>query len=125
MKFEVFDQLARARSSAPTATLQKGGILSLNGAAHDLLGRAESFELLFSREERVIALRPSTEAHAYAFRIANENTGQGVISLGRFAAHFGIDVTESQRLTPEMQDDMMLLRLKKDKPSDQVSDSHE
>lgn len=111
MAFEVFDKRKSALGKAPSATLQRKGILSLNAPAHQLINSSDSVELLYDREKRVIALRPSEEAHAYAFRVANERTGQVVVSLTAFTEFYEIDTSKSQRLTPRKEGDMLLLDL--------------
>lgn len=111
MAFEVFDKRKSALGKAPSATLQRKGLLSLNAPAHQLINSAESVELLYDREKRIIALKPSTEAHAYAFRVANKNTGQVVVSLTAFTEHYGIDTSTSQKLNPRKEGDMLLLDL--------------
>lgn len=116
MAFEVFDKRKSALGKAPSATLQRKGILSLNAPAHQLINSSDSVELLYDREKRVIALRPSEEAHAYAFRVANERTGQVVVSLTAFTEFYEIDTSKSQRLTPRKEDDMLLLDLNEGVP---------
>lgn len=116
MAFEVFDKRKSALGKAPSATLQRKGILSLNGPAHQLINSSDSVELLYDREKRIIALRPSEEAHAYAFRVANERTGQVVVSLTAFTEFYEIDTGQSQRLAPRKEGDMLLLDLNEGVP---------
>lgn len=111
MAFEIFDKRKSALGKAPSATLQRKGILSLNAPAHQLINSADSVELLYDREERVIALKPSNAAHAYAFRAANKRTGQVVVSLTAFTEYYDIDTSKSQRLAPRKEGDMLLLDL--------------
>ena len=112
MAFEVFDKRKSALGNSPTATLQKKGILSLNASAHALIDSVDSVELLYDSDKKVIALRPSTEKHAYAFRKANLNTGQVSVSLTAFTEFYNIDTSVSLRLNPEKDGDMLLLDLK-------------
>lgn len=112
MAFEVFDKRKSALGNSPTATLQKKGILSLNASAHALIDSVDSVELLYDSDKKVIALRPSTERHAYAFRKANLNTGQVIVSLTAFTEFYNIDTSVSLRLSPEKDGDMLLLDLK-------------
>ena len=111
MGFEVFDKRKSALGQAPSATLQKRGLLSLNASAHRLIGSVESVELLYDRDRRIIALRPSTEAHAYAFRTVNKSTGQVVVSLTAFTEVYDIETDVSYRLEPRAEDGMLLLDL--------------
>lgn len=112
MGFEVFDKRKSALGQAPTATLQKRGLLSLNASAHRLIGSPESVELLYDRDRRIIALRPSKESHAYAFRTANKATGQVIVSLTAFTEFYDIETDISYRLSPKADDGMLLLDLK-------------
>ncbi|MCG7449327.1 hypothetical protein MHK12_06675 [Corynebacterium kefirresidentii] len=112
MAFEVFDKRKSALGHAPSATLQKKGILSLNASAHALIDSADSVELLYDSDEKIIALRPSSEFHAYAFRVANKNTGQVIVSLTAFTEFYNIDTDVSRRLKPVADDGMLLLDLK-------------
>lgn len=112
MAFEVFDKRKSALGKTPSATLQKKGILSVNASAHRLINFAKSVELLFDAEEQVIALRPSEEAHAYAFREANKTTGQVIVSLTAFTEYYQIDTSVSRRLSPQLEGDMLCMDLK-------------
>lgn len=111
MAFEVFDKRKSSLKKTPSATLQKRGLLSLNGSAHQLIDAATSVELLYDSEARIIALRPSEASHAYEFRIANKKTGQVIVSLTAFTEHYEIDTSESRRLTPRKEGDMLCLDL--------------
>ena len=68
MGFEVFDKRMAPLAKAPSVTIQKRGIFSINRAAHKLIEEPETVELLFDKENKVIALRPSKEPHAYSIR---------------------------------------------------------
>lgn len=112
MGFEVFDKRKSALGQAPSATLQKRGLLSLNASAHRLIGSPKSVELLYDRDMQIIALRPSTDAHAYAFRTVNQSTGQVIVSLTAFAEYYGIETEVSRRLEPKAEDGMLKMGLK-------------
>ncbi|AHW65721.1 Hypothetical protein CGLY_16740 (plasmid) [Corynebacterium glyciniphilum AJ 3170] len=116
MAFEVFDKRKSALGKAPSATLQKKGLLSLNSSAHRMLNFAGSVELLFDPESQVIALKPSDEAHAYAFRTASKNTGQVVVSLTAFTEYYGIDTTVSKRIIPRLEGELLCLDLNEGVP---------
>lgn len=113
MAFEVFDKRKSSLKKTPSATLQKRGILSLNGSAHQLIDTASSVELLYDSEAQVIALRPSDAPHAYEFREANKTTGQVIVSLTAFTEHYGIDTSQSRRFTPRKEGNMLCLDLDK------------
>ncbi|NKT46167.1 hypothetical protein GS908_01210 [Rhodococcus hoagii] len=70
-------------------------------------------ELLFDKENDVIALRPSTEAHAYAFRPqSSRDTGQVVMSATAFTQYFDIDTSVSRRFQPYEKDGMLCIDLR-------------
>ncbi|MGR0320420.1 hypothetical protein [Agromyces sp. ZXT2-3] len=112
MGFEVFDKRMAPLAKAPSVTIQKRGIFSINKAAHKLIGEAESVELLFDREENIIALRPSQEPHAYQIRPAsNRDTGQMIMSATAFTQYYDIDTTVSRRYKPIERDGMLWVDL--------------
>jgi hypothetical protein len=114
MPFEVFDKRMAPLAKAPSVTIQKRGIFSINKAAHKLIGEPKSVELLFDKENNVIAFRPSTEAHAYAFRpqSSRADTGQVVMSATAFTQYYDIDTSVSRRYKPYEQDGMLCIDLR-------------
>ncbi|MBP0080207.1 hypothetical protein B0F69_24320 [Rhodococcus hoagii] len=113
MAFEVFDKRMSPLAKAPSVTIQKRGIFSINKAAHALIGEPATVELLFDKENDVIALRPSTEAHAYAFRPqSSRDTGQVVMSATAFTQYFDIDTSVSRRFKPYEKDGMLCIDLR-------------
>jgi hypothetical protein len=111
MAFEVFDKRKSALGNAPRATLQKKGILSLNASAHRLLDDVESVEILYDPEKRIVALKPSTESYAYAFREVNPETGQVLLSLTAFTRYYKIPTDRRYIITPHMEEGMLMLPL--------------
>lgn len=113
MPFEVFDKRMAPLAKAPSVTIQKRGIFSINRKAHKLIGEAETVELLFDKDEQIIAMRPSTEPHAYTLRPqSGRNTGQAIVSATAFTQYFDIDTKVSRRYTPYEQDGMLCIDLK-------------
>lgn len=113
MPFEVFDKRMAPLAKAPSVTIQKRGIFSINKAAHKLIGEADTVELLFDKEEQIIALRPSEDAHAYTVRSQSaRDTGQVVLSATAFTQYYGIDTSQSRRWTPYAADGMLCIDLK-------------
>lgn len=113
MPFEVFNKRTAPRSKEPSVTIQKRGIFSMNRAAHNLIGGAESVELLYDPEARIVALRPSTAAHAYTLRPQSRDaaTGQVILSATAFTQHYDIDTTESRRYKPYESEGMLCIDL--------------
>lgn len=113
MPFEVFDKRLAPLAKAPSVTIQKRGIFSINRAAHNLIGAPESVELLYDKEKEIIAMRPSTEPHAYTIRpqSSSSDTGQTVLSATAFTQYFDIDTSVSRRYKPYERDGMLWIDL--------------
>lgn len=113
MGFEVFDKRNAPLAKAPSVTIQKKGIFSINRAAHNLVGAPDTVELLFDRDAEVIAMKPSDEAHAYAIRPqTTSDTGQVILSATAFTQFFDIDTSVSRRYKPFEQDGMLCIDLR-------------
>jgi hypothetical protein len=111
MAFEVFDKRSAPMQGTPSVTLQKRGILSINAAAHALIGKADVVELLFDAERRVMALRPAAPSPtAYQVR-GPSKTGQVLLSVTAFTHAFGIDTEDSRRYEPFVEDGMLCIDL--------------
>lgn len=115
MGFEVFDKRMAPLAKAPSVTVQKRGIFSINRAAHRLIGEPETVELLYDRDNRIIAMRPSSELHAYKIRPqasqASKDVGQVILSATAFTQYFDIDTSVSRRYTPYEEDGMLCINL--------------
>ena len=112
--FEVFDKRMTPLAKAPSVTIQKRGVISLNKAAHDLVDNADTVELLFDRDRSVMALRPADDSspHAYAVRTGSKRgPGQAIVSATAFTAHYGIDTTATRRWKPFVEDGMLCVDL--------------
>ncbi|QSE72241.1 MULTISPECIES: hypothetical protein [Rhodococcus] len=114
MAFEVFDKRMAPLAKAPSVTIQKRGIFSINKAAHKLIGEPSTVELLFDRENQIVALRESDQPHAYAIRpqSARKDTGQVIMSATAFTQFYEIDTSISRRYKPYEQDGMLCIDLK-------------
>lgn len=116
MTFEVFDKRMTPLAKAPSVTIQKRGVISLNKAAHDLLDNAETVELLYNRDRQVMALRAADDSspHAYAVRNGSKRgPGQAIVSATAFTQHYGIDTTATRRWKPFVEDGMLCVDLTK------------
>lgn len=112
MAFEVFDKRSAPSRGAPSVTIQRRGILSLNTAAHALINDAEDVELLFDTDRQVIALRPSEPTtRSYKFR-NTKSSKQVMLSLVSFANHYGLDFAVSRRYEPSVEDGMLCVDLR-------------
>ena len=113
MAFEVFDKRMAPLAKAPSITMQRRGIFSINTAAHKLIGEPESVELLFDKEAQVIAMRRSNESHAYVIRKQTaRDAGQVILSATAFTQYFDIDTSVSRRFKPYVDADMLCIDLK-------------
>ena len=123
MPFEVFTKRLVPLAGAPYATIQKRGTISLNKAAHHLLGAPKAVELLYDSETSIVGFRavdPNVE-HAYALRAmggaANRAEGAGttyLIAGTAFLKHYGIEIGQARRYPVELQSDILCLDLKKE-----------
>ncbi|MDQ1130396.1 hypothetical protein [Microbacterium sp. SORGH_AS_0888] len=113
MGFEVFDKRMAPLAKAPSVTIQKRGIFSINRAAHNLIGAPDTVELLFDRDARIIAMKPSSEPHAYAIRPQTASgTGQVILSATAFTQYYDVDTDVSRRYKPYEQDGLLCIDLK-------------
>jgi hypothetical protein len=113
--FELFDKRLVPVAKAPSITIQKRGILSINKVAHDMIGAAETVELLYDKEERIIAIRPAEgqSPHAYNIRPQSQRgTGQAILSATAFTQYYEIDTTVSRRWVPYESGGMLCIDLK-------------
>lgn len=112
MPFEVFDKRMTPLAKAPSVTIQKRGVISLNKAAHDLVDNAETMELLYDRHVMALRATDDSSPHAYAVRNGSKRgPGQAIVSATAFTAHYGIDTTATRRWKPFVEDDMLCLDL--------------
>lgn len=113
MAFEIFDKRMAPLAKAPSVTIQKRGIFSINKAAHKLIGEPASVELLFDKDAGIIAMRRSDESHAYVIRPQTaREAGQVILSATAFTQYFEIDTSVSRRFKPYVQDDMLCIDLR-------------
>lgn len=111
MAFEVFDKRHAPMRSAPSVTIQKRGIMSINGAAHALINRAMIVELLYDKERKVMALR-AAEPSARSYELRDPTpSGQTLLSATAFTQAFDIDTTVSRRYEPFVEDGMLCINV--------------
>ena len=114
MPFEVFNKRNAPLAKAPSVTIQKRGIMSINKAAHGLIDEAETVELLYDRDEQIIGIRAAAlSPNAYQIRPqSNRDTGQAILSATAFAQYYGIDTEVSRRYQPTLRGDILCIDLK-------------
>lgn len=115
-EFEVFRRKHLPAVKAPAVTLMSRGQISINDAAFAELGSPKAVELMFSRADRVIGIRPvdPSEPHAYMPRTVAKNNGHGpyVVSGAAFMNYFGIDLGETKRYPVAVQNGTLVVDLK-------------
>lgn len=109
MGFEVFDKRKAPMRGAPSVTMQRRGILSINAPAHSLIGGAMVVELLFDRDRNVMAIRPAESSpSAYKLREPSK-AGLTILSAAAFTEAYEIDTSVSRRYAPFMEDGMLCI----------------
>lgn len=109
MPFEVFDKRKAPMKGAPSVTVQRRGIVSINGPAHKMIETARVVELLFDRDRRVMALRPAEPSPTtYELREPTKS-GQTILSAIAFMDTYGIDTSVSRRYEPFCEDGMLCI----------------
>lgn len=118
MAFEVFQKSSAPVSKVPTVTLQKRGLMSLNRAAHALIGAPEFVELLWDAHRRVIGLRPtsSDSPNAYPARPQSAVSGKGPILVAGsvFTRFYDIPTEQSRRWVVTAEDGILCIDLNRE-----------
>lgn len=120
MAFEVFKKRMVPLANAPYITIQKRGTVSLNKAAHHLMGDPEAVELMYDPDESVVGFRgvDQTVEHAYSIRTMGGSRNEGattyMVSGTAFFKYFGIDTSVATRYSPTMKDDVLCVDLKEE-----------
>jgi len=115
VEWEVYKR-TRAPASTPVVTVTQRGQLSLNDAAFEELGSPKAIELLYSRADRVVGIRPvdPSEPHAYVPRTrAAKNRGHGpyLIPGIAFFNYYGIEVEQATRYAATVRDGILTFDL--------------
>lgn len=109
MGFEVFDKRHAPMRGAPSVTVQKRGIVSINGPAHKIIEGSRVVELLFDRTRRVMAIRPAeSSTRTYELREPSKS-GQTLLSATAFMDVYEVDTSVSRRYEPFEEDGMLCL----------------
>lgn len=114
MAFEVFDKRQSPLAKAPTVTIQRRGLMSMNRAAYNLIGAPTAVELLYDREADVIGFRPAKDdvPHAYSVRSqSDKETGPVAIAGTAFCQFYKINTEVSRRWTPTVSDGILRVDL--------------
>lgn len=116
MGFEVFDKRHAALGKAPSVTIQKRGLFSINRAAHALIGSPGTIELLYDKDQQIVGLRPTADdtPHGYTVRPQSptKDTGPVIVAGTAFTQYYDIDTSMSRRWTPSVDGGILCIDLK-------------
>jgi len=113
--WEAFTRRATPVVSGPLVTIQKRGTISLNRAAHELLGAPPAVELLFDVDEHVIGFRPVDPGVHHAYPVRKQPSSFSYLVAGQaFAKYYGIPIGETRRYTAAMIGDVLAIDLKQE-----------
>lgn len=111
MGFEVFDQRRTPMKGAPSVTIQKSGVISINAAAHGLIETPEIVEILFDPGRLIVAFREAdVSPRSYRLR-ASPGSGQVQVAAVSFLRHYQIEHETSRRYEPYVEDGMLCVDL--------------
>lgn len=123
MAFEVYEKGSAPVSTIPSVTIQKRGLISVNRAAFEALGRPQGVELLWDSERRAIALRPAPleNQNAYPLRAQGSHAEKGpwLVAGTLFTQFIGLDTSQAFRWTPTIEDGLLVIDVSK--PGSRVS----
>ena len=99
---EVFDRRAAPAVQAPYITIQASGTITVNRASAEVLGLPEAVELAFSREERLIVLRPVELSSPRAYPLRKQGRSSNYVIGGKaFCDYYGISLGTAKRYAAE------------------------
>lgn len=114
MPFEIFDKRMTPLAKAPSVTIQKRGVISLDKVAHDMMDNTETVELPYDRDRSIMALPAATNSssHAYALRNGSKRGPELAMVLATaFTQYYGIDHSHTRRWKPFVEDGMLCVDL--------------
>jgi hypothetical protein len=112
-KFQKFDKRTSRLVKRPELTIQAKGTLSLNAAAHHLIGSPEAVELLYDEENKVIGLRPVSPEDPDAYPVRPIGGGGTYVLSGRaFLKWFDIDFGTPTRREVTVVNGVLIVDLK-------------
>ena len=101
-------------------SINRKGVMFVNGTAFELLGRPEAVVLLFDRKEKVIGLNPAPASVKGTFRLKDHSKGRHrIINAAPFCRKFGIRIDGTSAFVQPWLDDhgILLLDLKSTVPA--------
>ena len=118
MPFERFDKRSTPITDNPFVTVQKRGPLGLNRSAFAALGEPKAVELLYDRDRELIGIKATSAKEPYAFPVRPQGRkgsrpSNYLIAGQAFTKHYGIDTTVARRFPAEMEDDTLVVDLRR------------
>jgi hypothetical protein len=111
MSFELYQHSpGRQAPTEPSATIQKGGYLTLSEGAYQALGRPTGVELLYAPDIRAVGVRAANNS-PHAFELKQHPTGRSyrVQSTRAFMNHYGIPTDSAHRYPARLDPEQGLL----------------
>lgn len=119
MPFELYQhKQGRRDPTAPSATIQKGGYLTISEAAYQQLGRPDAVALYYNGADQQIGMKGSRADYAYDLRSHPTGRSYRVASTRGFMSHYDIP-TDKARKYPARYDEkekMLIIDLKDGQP---------
>jgi len=114
--FKVYEKQRTSPGALPQVTVQARGIFSLNPSAYKALGNSEFVELLYSEDQRAVALRAVESETQTSYQVRSANNGGTFNVAGKaFMVYHDISLPDSRRYTPQhAQDGIIVIRLEDD-----------
>jgi hypothetical protein len=109
--WEKFDREQVAFIGDPTVTIQKGGVISINGAAYRALREPRFVELYYERSKRLVGIAnadPDSKA-AYKVRPLKNSASTWLISGTSFMKYYDIDTSIGRRWLGQIDPSGMLV----------------
>lgn len=127
MGFEVFEKASAPVKTVPSVTIQRRGMVSLNAAAHQMMGEPKALMFLWDAERRVIGLQAcdvsdpngypvrstgSTPPDASNQKQTRAKRGKAVLVAGSmFTQYIGLDTSEARRWVPQLEGNVLIVDL--------------
>lgn len=115
--FQRFDKVGARLVKVPELTIQSKGTMSMNAAAHHLLGEPEAVEFLYDSSANVIGLSPvpPEDPHAYPLRgvggKGNTNPNSFIVAGTAFLNFYKIPFGEPVRREVKLVDGVLIVDL--------------
>jgi hypothetical protein len=116
MAFEIFTG-KNSRATGYALTIDKRGLFSISGEAYAALSEPTAVQLLFDRENQVLALWPIEAGAENSYGVRTYSRGAAAHVTGTaFLRHYGIDFPTGPALrrTAEIRDGMLQVDLRQE-----------